>query len=108
MFCFSAVVRGYKREADIQDGTSGFNGLQNGNELVFGEKGFTHNARRRGHNVYVGRSLIVNGQFCRDTCTRTTDAKYCISQKYKSDDDSKSKKKKCPRNLYHIVKPCRG
>ncbi|WP_217271675.1 hypothetical protein, partial [Pantoea stewartii] len=40
--------------------------LQNGNDLVFGESGFTHGDLLRGHNQYVGRSLKVNGSFYRD------------------------------------------
>lgn len=48
---------------------SGLDGLQNVNDLVFGESGFTHGDLFRGHNQYVGRSLKVNGSFCMDTYT---------------------------------------
>ncbi|RSW01317.1 hypothetical protein EGH51_17140, partial [Klebsiella aerogenes] len=41
--------------------------LQNGDDLVFSESGFTHGDLLRGHTQYVGRSLKVNGPFCRDT-----------------------------------------
>nr|DAF03581.1 MAG TPA: hypothetical protein [Caudoviricetes sp.] len=34
---------------------------------MFGESGFTHGELLQGHNWYVGRSLKVNGSFCRDT-----------------------------------------
>ncbi|QDX29672.1 hypothetical protein Dpoa569_0001475 [Dickeya poaceiphila] len=47
--------------------TSGFNGLQNGYDLVFSESGFTHGDLLKGHNQYVGRSLKVNGSVCWDT-----------------------------------------
>ncbi|OOK62547.1 hypothetical protein GY25_21595 [Pedobacter himalayensis] len=32
---------------------------------MFSESGFTHSDLLRGHNQYVGRSLKVNGSFCR-------------------------------------------
>ncbi|EDP9589701.1 hypothetical protein A9E70_001087 [Salmonella enterica subsp. enterica serovar Hvittingfoss] len=34
---------------------------------MFSESGFTHSDHLRGHNQNVGRSLKVNGPFCRDT-----------------------------------------
>ncbi|MDI4516841.1 hypothetical protein E7V72_30940 [Escherichia coli] len=34
---------------------------------MFSESGFTHGDLLRGHTQYVGRSLKVNGPFCRDT-----------------------------------------
>ncbi|MER5272616.1 hypothetical protein, partial [Serratia marcescens] len=40
--------------------------LQNGNDLVFSESGFTHRDLLTGHNQYVGRSLKVNGSVYRD------------------------------------------
>ena len=43
------------------DGTSGFDELQNGNDLVFSESDLTHSDLLRGYNQYVGRSLKVNG-----------------------------------------------
>jgi hypothetical protein len=43
--------------------------VQNGDGRLFGESGFTHSDLLRGHNQYVGRSLKVNGSFCRDTYT---------------------------------------
>ncbi|EMJ5848815.1 hypothetical protein PGN82_09250 [Klebsiella aerogenes] len=41
--------------------------LQNGDDPVFSESGFTHGDLLRVHNQYVGRSIKVNGPFCRDT-----------------------------------------
>ncbi|MGR7834050.1 hypothetical protein ACU6XI_24925, partial [Klebsiella aerogenes] len=38
---------------------------------VFSESGFTHGDLLRGHTQYVGRSLKVNGPFCRDTYSGT-------------------------------------
>lgn len=70
IFCFPVVVRGLRDTgftADILDGTSGFDGLQHSDDLVFGESGFRHGDLLRQHNQYVGRSLNVNGPFCRDT-----------------------------------------
>lgn len=55
--------------AHIFDGASGFDGLQNGNDLVFGESGFAHGDLLQEHNQYAGRSLKVNGPFCRDAYT---------------------------------------
>lgn len=52
---------------DILGGTSGFDRLQNVNDLVFGESGFTHDDLLREHTEYVGRSLKVNGSVYRDT-----------------------------------------
>ncbi|WP_115667355.1 hypothetical protein, partial [Klebsiella quasipneumoniae] len=49
------------------DGASGFDGLQNGNDLVFGESGFAHGYLLQEHNQYAGRSLNVNGPLYRDT-----------------------------------------
>ncbi len=55
--------------ANILNGTSSFDRLQNGNYLVLGESGFTHDDLLRGHNQYVGGSLKVNGPFYRDAYT---------------------------------------
>ncbi|PQM77070.1 hypothetical protein C5672_23290, partial [Klebsiella quasipneumoniae] len=52
------------------DGASGFDGLQNGNDLVFGESGFAHGDLLQEHNQYAGRSLNVNGPLYRDTYNR--------------------------------------
>ncbi|WP_323090767.1 hypothetical protein, partial [Klebsiella variicola] len=41
-------------------------GLQNGNDLVFGESGFAHGDLLQEHNQYAGRSLNVNGPLYRD------------------------------------------
>jgi hypothetical protein len=44
VLCFSAVVRGFRYSrfvSDIFDGASGLDGLKNGDDLVFGESGFT-------------------------------------------------------------------
>ncbi|RSW85744.1 hypothetical protein EGH62_05440 [Klebsiella aerogenes] len=41
---------------------------------MFSESGFTHSDLLRGHNQYVGRSLKVNGPFCRDTYSYTAPA----------------------------------
>lgn len=49
--------------------TAWFDGLQNSNDLVFGESGFTHGDLLQVHNQYVGRSLKVNGSVYRDTYT---------------------------------------
>jgi hypothetical protein len=70
---FPVVIAGFLNAcftADILDGTSGFDGLENGNDLMFSESGFTHGDLLRGHNQYVGRSLKVNGAVKRDTYTR--------------------------------------
>ncbi|WP_206862736.1 hypothetical protein, partial [Enterobacter chengduensis] len=48
-------------------GQPGFDERQDANDLVFSESGFTHGDLLRGHYQYVGRSLKVNGSFCRDT-----------------------------------------
>ncbi|HGL5794642.1 TPA: hypothetical protein ACKFQQ_005260, partial [Klebsiella variicola] len=48
------------------DGASGFDGLQNGDDLVFGESGFAHGDLLQEHNQYAGRSLNVNGPLYRD------------------------------------------
>lgn len=53
----------------ISNGASGFDGLQNGDDLVFGESGFSHGDLLREHYQYVVRSLKVNGADCRDTYT---------------------------------------
>ncbi|EAA8525180.1 hypothetical protein EHT53_16415 [Salmonella enterica] len=52
--------------AYILGGTSGFDGLQYGDDLVFSESGFMHSDLLRGHNQNVGRPLKMNGSFCRD------------------------------------------
>lgn len=59
----SPVVLDYALAAAVFpfDGTSGFDELQNGNDLVFSESDLTHSDLLRGHNQYVGRSLKVNG-----------------------------------------------
>ncbi|WP_219995213.1 hypothetical protein, partial [Klebsiella variicola] len=44
----------------------GFDGLQNGDDLVFGESGFAHGDLLQKHNQYAGRSLNVNGPLYRD------------------------------------------
>ncbi|WP_323090708.1 hypothetical protein, partial [Klebsiella variicola] len=46
-------------------------GLQNGNDLVFGESGFAHGDLLQEHNQYAGRSLNVNGPLYRDTYRNT-------------------------------------
>lgn len=51
----------------IFDGPGRFDGLQDGDDLVLGESDLTHSDLLRGHNQYVGRSIKVNGPFCRDT-----------------------------------------
>ncbi|WP_126356897.1 hypothetical protein [Cedecea lapagei] len=51
------------------EGLACFDGLQYGNDLVFGESGFAHGNLLRGHNQYVGRSLKVNGSVYRDAYT---------------------------------------
>ncbi|WP_114456453.1 hypothetical protein, partial [Klebsiella pneumoniae] len=43
-----------------------FDGLQNGDDLVFGESGFAHGDLLQEHNQYAGRSLNVNGPLYRD------------------------------------------
>lgn len=66
---FPVVIAGLRNTgftADILDGASGFDRLQNDNDLVFGESGFTHGALLRGHSQYAGRSLKVNGPVCGD------------------------------------------
>lgn len=70
VLCFPVVVRGlrYSRfAADIFDGASGFDGFQNGDDLVLSESGFSHGDLLEGYNQYVGRSLKVNGPVKRDT-----------------------------------------
>lgn len=50
---FPVVVLGLGKPgfaADIFDGASGFDGLENGDDLVFGESGFTHVGHLSGHN----------------------------------------------------------
>lgn len=69
-FRFPVVVRGLRDPglaADILNGASGLDGLQNGNDLMFGESAFVHDDLLREHNQYVGRCLKVNGPFYRDT-----------------------------------------
>ena len=51
----------------LMDDPSGFERLQNGNDLVFGESDLTHGDLLKGHNQYVGRSLTVYGPFWQDT-----------------------------------------
>lgn len=66
------VVAGFRNSgltAHILDGTSDFDGLQNGDDLVFSESGFMHGDVLWGHNQYVGTSLKVNGPFFRDAYT---------------------------------------
>ncbi|RJF57990.1 hypothetical protein D4100_04275 [Serratia inhibens] len=46
-------------------------GLQNGNDLVLSESGFSHGDLFKRHIQYVGISLKVNGSFCRDAYTGT-------------------------------------
>ncbi|HHD9895154.1 TPA: hypothetical protein ACOZVV_005253, partial [Klebsiella pneumoniae] len=53
--------------ADILDGTSGFDRLQNSDDLVFGESGFAHGELLQGYIQYAGRSLNANGSVKRDT-----------------------------------------
>jgi hypothetical protein len=53
--------------ANILEGTSSFDGLQYGDDLVASESDLAHSDLLRVHNQYVGRSLKVNGSFCRDT-----------------------------------------
>lgn len=70
LYSFPIVVRGHRDPglaADVFNGASGFDGLQNGDDLVFGESCFTHGDLLRGHNQYAGRSLDVNGPVYRDT-----------------------------------------
>lgn len=88
-FCFPVLIAGFRDtcfRADILDDTSGFDGLQNGNDLVFGELGFTDGDLVSGHNQYVGISLKVNGSFCRgayisDWCEMKVDARMFVSRK---------------------------
>ncbi|MNM32310.1 hypothetical protein D3C81_428990 [compost metagenome] len=61
--------------ADIFDSASGFDGLQNGDDLVFSESDLAHSDLLRGHSQYVGRSLKVNGSFKRDTYILARSAK---------------------------------
>jgi hypothetical protein len=46
---------------------------------VFGESGFAHGDLLQEHNQYAGRSLNVNGPFCRDTYNLTVSFFNCIS-----------------------------
>ncbi|EGO7643180.1 hypothetical protein EYY90_19035 [Hafnia alvei] len=39
---------------------------------MFSESGFTHGDLLQGYIQYVGRSLKVNGSFCKDTYTETS------------------------------------
>ena len=66
---FPVLIRGLRDPgfaADIFNGAYFFDELQNSDDLVFGESGFTHGHLLQGHNQYVGRSLKVNGPFNRD------------------------------------------
>ncbi len=68
--CFSVVVRDLRDPglaADVFNGASGFEGLQNSDDLVFGESCFAHSDLLQGHIQYAGRSLNVNGPIKRDT-----------------------------------------
>ena len=67
-------VTGVSRWPD--DGTSGFHGLQNGYDLVFGESGFAHGDLLQGYIQYAGRSLNVNGPVYRDAY-RLTQIDFC-------------------------------
>lgn len=76
VLCFPVIVRGlrYPRfAADILEGMSGFDRLQNDDDLVPSESGFAHNDLLRGHNQYVVRSLKVNGSFKRDAYMTASD-----------------------------------
>lgn len=67
--CFPVVIAGSENTgcaAGILNGASGFDGLQNGDDLKFGESGFAHNDLLQEHNQYAGRSLNVNGPVYRD------------------------------------------
>ncbi|WP_264239267.1 hypothetical protein, partial [Pantoea ananatis] len=50
----------------ILNGSTSLDGLQNGDDLVLSESDFSRGDLLRGYNQYVGRSLKVNGPFCRD------------------------------------------
>lgn len=68
------VVRGLREPGlvvDILNGVSGFDGLQNGDDLVSGESGFAHDTLLQEHNQYVGRSPKENGPFYRDAYSRS-------------------------------------
>ena len=58
--------------AHIHDGTSGFDGLQNGDDLVFSESALTQSDLLREYNQYVARSLNVNSSVKLDTCNKNT------------------------------------
>lgn len=78
---FPVVVRGLRNPgfaAHIFDGASGFDGLQNGDDLVFGESGFAHGDLLQEHNQYAGRSLNVNGPLYRDAYTMTRSALFTV------------------------------
>ena len=67
---FPVVIAGFGNTgfaADILDGTSGFDRLQNSDDLVFGESGFAHGELLQGYIQYAGRSLNANGSVKRDT-----------------------------------------
>ncbi|PJG77726.1 hypothetical protein CVO78_21810, partial [Klebsiella pneumoniae] len=53
-------------------------GLQNGDDLVFGESGFAHGDLLQEHNQYAGRSLNVNGPLYRDAYTMTRSALFTV------------------------------
>lgn len=64
ILCLPVVIAGLRNSgltAHILDGTSGFDELQNGDDLVFSESDLTHSVLLRGYNKYIGRSLKVNG-----------------------------------------------
>lgn len=53
------VVRGLRDPgfaADILNNASGFDGYQNGDDLVFSASGLTHGDLLQGHNQYAGSS----------------------------------------------------
>lgn len=58
-----AVFRNSGLTAHILDGTSGYDGLQYSDDLVFSESDLMHSDLIRGHYQHVGRSLKVNGPF---------------------------------------------
>lgn len=76
---FPVVVRGLRNPgfaAHIFDGASGFDGLQSGDDLVFGESGFAYGDLLQGYIQYAGRSLNVNGPVYRDAY-RLTQIDFC-------------------------------
>lgn len=75
IFSLPVVIAGFRNPGLarlILNGSTSLDGLQNGDDLVLSESDFSRGDLLRGYNQYVGRSLKVNGPFCRDAYKTTS------------------------------------